>query len=90
LTRHASTVALACLWPLFLALAGAQCSAPAERSAPQVLASVAAGAERGPGPAVGEPVPLFELPDQDGRLRSLESLRGPKGLVLNFNRSVVW
>lgn len=52
-------------------------------------ASVEPG-EPGPGPAVGAALPAFELYDQDGRLRSFESLRGPNGLLLNFNRSVVW
>lgn len=42
------------------------------------------------GPAVGEPLPPFDLPDQDGRLQRFDRLRGPAGLVLNFNRSVVW
>jgi hypothetical protein len=42
------------------------------------------------GPAVGERIPDFTLPDQDGRPRTFASLAGPRGLVLNFNRSVVW
>lgn len=41
-----------------------------------------------PGPAVGQALPSLELPDQDGRPQSFRSLRGPKGLVLNFNRWV--
>jgi len=43
-----------------------------------------------PGPAVGERVPAFEATDQEGRPRTLESLRGPKGLVLVFFRSADW
>jgi hypothetical protein len=42
------------------------------------------------GPAVGAQVPRFELPDQHGVMRSFESLRGPKGLVLAFVRSADW
>ena len=42
------------------------------------------------GPAVGQPLPAFEAPDQDGRPRSFDSLRGPKGLVLVFFRSADW
>jgi hypothetical protein len=42
------------------------------------------------GPQVGERIPDFTLPDQDGRPRTFASLAGPRGLVLNFNRSVVW
>ena len=43
-----------------------------------------------PGPAVGTTVPAFEAPDQDGRRRRFDTLRGPAGLLLNFNRSAVW
>lgn len=43
-----------------------------------------------PGPKVGSAIPPFELPDQDGRMRTFASLKGRGGLVLNFNRSVVW
>lgn len=46
--------------------------------------------QAGPGPTVGERLPPFEAPDQTGRIWTFESLHGPKGLVLNVNRSVVW
>jgi cytochrome oxidase Cu insertion factor (SCO1/SenC/PrrC family) len=39
------------------------------------------------GPKVGQPVPVFSLPDQRGEPRSLESLRGPRGTMLVFFRS---
>lgn len=42
------------------------------------------------GPQVGEKVPDFALKDQRGQVRTLESLMGPKGLVLVFNRSADW
>lgn len=42
------------------------------------------------GPSVGQPLPAFEAPDQEGGLRSFENLRGPKGLVLIFFRSADW
>lgn len=42
------------------------------------------------GPQVGTRVPDFTLPDQFGRHQSLSTLRGPKGLVLVFNRSADW
>jgi len=42
------------------------------------------------GPAVGETIPAFQAPDQDGRVRSFADLRGPKGLVLLFFRSADW
>ena len=43
-----------------------------------------------PGPAVGDRLPVFEVVDQDGRPRTFESLRGPRGLVLLFFRSADW
>jgi hypothetical protein len=42
------------------------------------------------GPAVGQPLPAFEAPDQDGTPRSFENLKGAKGLVLVFFRSADW
>jgi hypothetical protein len=53
-----------------------------------LLALLAAGP--GVGPDVGEPIPAFELVDQEGRRQTFESLRGPKGLVLVFFRSADW
>lgn len=44
----------------------------------------------GPGPRVGQALGAFEAPDQHGVRQSFETLRGPNGLLLNFNRSVVW
>ena len=38
------------------------------------------------GPTVGAPMPDFQLPDQDGRLVSLESLLSEGPLVLSINR----
>jgi peroxiredoxin len=42
------------------------------------------------GPAVGEPVPDFTLPDQYGTPRSLHDVMGSKGLLLAFTRSADW
>jgi len=42
------------------------------------------------GPAVGERVPRFELPDQDGHARGLADLTGRGGLLLAFVRSADW
>ena len=42
------------------------------------------------GPQLGEKVPDFSLPDQQGQVRTLRSLMGPKGLVLLFYRSADW
>ena len=42
------------------------------------------------GPQVGTRVPDFSLPDQHGQTRTLQSLMGPKGLMLVFYRSADW
>ena len=42
------------------------------------------------GPEVGAKIPSFDLVDQNGKRQTLESLRGPKGLVLAFVRSADW
>ena len=42
------------------------------------------------GPQVGERVPAFSLPDQNGQVRSLESILGPNGALLLFHRSANW
>ena len=42
------------------------------------------------GPQVGERVPTFSLVDQFGQRHDLESLMGPNGLWLEFNRSANW
>ena len=78
---------------LFLAVILVQCKGQAATApSPAPLAPVAAtsGAAPGPGPSVGATLPPFEAPDQDGRRQTFETLRGPNGLLLNFNRSVVW
>jgi hypothetical protein len=42
------------------------------------------------GPQVGERVADFALPDQHGRLVSLDSVLGPNGAILMFYRSADW
>jgi hypothetical protein len=42
------------------------------------------------GPKVGERVPDFSLPDQNGRTETLQSIMGPKGAMLVFVRSADW
>lgn len=42
------------------------------------------------GPQVGERVPDFSLPDQNGRVRTRDSLLGPNGAILLFHRSADW
>ena len=78
-----------------LAAALVQCTgsappAPPPVASPAPAAALPSGEGAGPGPAVGAPLPAFEAPDQDGKPQGFESLRGKNGLLLNFNRSVVW
>lgn len=47
-------------------------------------------AQSGPGPAVGEPVPEFQLVDHQGRSRNLANLAGEHGLLLLVSRSADW
>jgi len=42
------------------------------------------------GPQVGEQVPDFSLPDQNGVLQNLDSIMGPNGAMLLFHRSADW
>ena len=42
------------------------------------------------GPQVGKQVPEFSLKDQNGKLRTLESVMGPKGAMIVFFRSADW
>ena len=42
------------------------------------------------GPAIGEKIPFFGAPDQFGRMQDFNSIVGPKGAVIVFNRSVDW
>ena len=42
------------------------------------------------GPQVGERVPDFSLSDHTGRIRTLESIMGPRGAMLVFLRSADW
>ena len=42
------------------------------------------------GPQVGQRALAFSLPDQDGRMHSLETVAGPKGTMLVFFRSADW
>ena len=42
------------------------------------------------GPQVGERVPGFSLPDQNGQIQTRESVLGPNGGILLFHRSADW
>ena len=42
------------------------------------------------GPDVGQRVPAFSAPDQEGRTQTLKSIMGSKGAMLVFFRSADW
>ena len=42
------------------------------------------------GPQVGEDIPDFSLRDQNGRVRTRDSILGPNGAILLFHRSADW
>ncbi len=42
------------------------------------------------GPEVGDAIPRFELADQHGKPRDLDSLAGRNGLLLLFYRTADW
>jgi peroxiredoxin len=42
------------------------------------------------GPEIGQPIPPFKLPDQNGRQLTFETVRGPKGALIVFHRSADW
>jgi len=42
------------------------------------------------GPNIGTKAPLLAANDQDGDAQTLETLAGPSGVLLVFNRSVDW
>jgi hypothetical protein len=42
------------------------------------------------GPQIGEVVPDFSLPDQNGQVHTLDSIKGPNGTMLLFHRSADW
>ena len=42
------------------------------------------------GPEIGQAVPAFSLADQTGATQTLNSVMGPKGVLLVFYRSADW
>jgi hypothetical protein len=42
------------------------------------------------GPQVGDRVPDFSLPDQTGKIQTIQSIMGPRGAMLVFQRSADW
>ena len=66
-------------------LAGMLLGFPARAMQPRTPVDVASL-----GPQVGEQVPDFSLPDQNGRVWTRDELLGPNGAVLLFHRSADW
>ena len=42
------------------------------------------------GPAVGERIPAFRAPDQNGQIQDFDSIKGPNGAAIYFMRSADW
>ncbi len=42
------------------------------------------------GPAVGDRIPAFRAPDQNGQIQDFNSIKGPNGAALYFMRSTDW
>jgi hypothetical protein len=42
------------------------------------------------GPAIGQTIPDFSAPDQNGAIHTLKTITGPKGAMLVFYRSADW
>ena len=59
-------------------------SAQAQSAPAQAAAAIPTG------PAIGEKIPAFRALDQNGRMQDFDSIRGPKGAVIVFNRSTDW
>ncbi|MBT4907523.1 MAG: hypothetical protein HOK98_07555 [Rhodospirillaceae bacterium] len=62
-----------------------------------ITALIAAASLHNPGSAtaqnfaVGKVIPhMLEVPDQSDQVRGFETLRGTKGLVMLFSRSLAW
>ncbi len=55
-----------------------------------LLVLTISGAAIQTGPAVGERIPNFSAPDQNGKTQSLQTIAGQKGAMLVFYRSADW
>jgi hypothetical protein len=82
----ANAASFAAAAALLAALASGAPAAPQTQPAP----SRAAIDVQSLGPQVGKRVPDFALRDQNGVLRTLPSIVGPKGAILVFFRSADW
>lgn len=77
------------LRPILHTLAAAACALCVGAAAAQDLAPSEINVSE-LGPQVGEIVPDFRLPDQNGDYWTRESIMGPRGAMLVFVRSADW
>ena len=75
--KHTSSVAFAVATSMLLGV-----SMEAQEREPIDVAAL--------GPQVGERVPDFSLPDQHGRMQTLQSVMREKGAMILFHRSADW
>jgi len=71
---------------LSVALLLAQAPAPSLSASEPWMSSPPSSA----GIAVGQKIPPFQLRDQFGKVRDFNSIRGPNGAAIFFNRSADW
>ena len=57
---------------------------------PGLVLAVQSGRSIKTGPAIGDPIPLFQAMDQHGKTQDFQSIRGPKGALILFFRSADW
>jgi peroxiredoxin len=78
-------VSAACLVGVVLIASGPSALASRQNASARQRVNVSAL-----GPQVGQRVPDFNLQDQNGKTRTLESVMGPRGVMLVFARSADW
>ncbi len=66
-------------------LTGLLAVAPAQMQEPREQIDVS-----GLGPQIGETIPDFSLPDQNGTVWTRDSIVGPNGAMIVFHRSADW
>jgi len=74
----------------FALAGGLACNPALSGQQPQARRENLASAQRSTGPEVGQKIPFFQAPDQNGTLRDFNSIRGPKGAMIVFFRSADW
>lgn len=86
--RRAGTLTALAVWLLMPVTASGQADARRATAGPPAPSPPVAIARLGP--QVGTTVPAFALTDHRGQSRTLDSLMGPRGMLLVFSRSADW